>query len=103
LDVNCLERQIKPGDWPHLQMIRVWPKDIHDDRLGAMHGLLHLTKLQNLTLWACGLSREAISQIKPGNWSHLQFLTSGGNDFSDNPMGAIKELLHLTSLQYLDV
>jgi hypothetical protein len=56
---------------------------------------LHLTQLENLLLFERDLSGEAISEMKPGDWPHLQVLALCDKNLNDNKEGARNELLHL--------
>jgi hypothetical protein len=95
--------QIQLGSWPHLQVLDLGGNDLSDDPVGAMQGLLHPTTVTELDLMSCDLSGEAVSQIKAGDWPHLQQLKMSFNGFSDDPVGAMEGLLRLTSLQELNV
>jgi len=93
--------QIQPGSWPNLQDLACFNNDFSGDPVGAMEGLLCPKTISGLSLGERGLSAEAIGQIKPGDWLHLQILMIGYNHLNDAPMGAMKGLPCLSSLDNL--
>lgn len=85
-----------------------------------MRGLLPLSTLEYLTLHNCEISKEAFSLIRSSSWPCLreisidkenstrmlasvrrEELNAGMNDFSDDPVGVLKAVLHLTALETL--
>jgi Leucine-rich repeat (LRR) protein len=75
--------------------------DANDDSFGAMKGLLCQSALEKLEIWEGGFTGLAISQIKPGQWKQLKRLDLSDTDLSDDPVGAMRELLCLSALQDL--
>jgi hypothetical protein len=65
-----------------------------------MQGLLRLTALQQLYAndIGRGLAGETLSQIKPGDWPHLEKLTLLNNKLTDGDIGAIDGLKNLSDL-----
>jgi hypothetical protein len=106
--------QIRSGNWSNVLILNLSECDFSDDPAGAIKGLLQLNGLQKLTLRLCGLSGSAFRQIKHGDWPNLESFHAGEyldwdhaelgcNNFSDDPIGAVKGLLHLTALQELEI
>ena len=90
--------QIRPGVWPRLQQLKMSDNNLGDDLMGGTKELLCLRTLSGLSLGERGLSAEAIGQIKPGDWPHLQILMIGYNHVNDAPVGAMRGLLYLNIL-----
>jgi hypothetical protein len=95
--------QIGPGDWPHLTGFDLGCTHLDEDPVGAMQGLLHLSKLESLNLANSSLTGEAVSEIKSGDWPQLTWLDLHNNNLGDDPVGAMRGLLHLSKLEWLEL
>lgn len=101
---------IRPGSWPCLHFLCFDTKHKEQVPINVMKALFQLIEIEDLYFGGEGFAGPTFAQIKPGDWPHLQRLDMnefGGeeffNDFSDNPMGAIKGILYLTALRDLNV